>query len=140
MASSTLFGSSRTSTDVTPRPLIVWTHHKEVANVFPNGRLPVFIGSITAADVDLTGASDALFVEQTWSMSLMVQAEDQMHHVGQDARGCSTARSSPSAPSSTCRHVPGRRGSCSAPYTGRAADVAVIGAASGDLQTASDVL
>lgn len=94
------------------RPLIVWTHHIEVAaaltqtlpdgqvaaivggttdnerdsivDAFQQGRIPVLIAAITKAGVGLTltRSSDALFVETSWVPAEIIQAEDRQHRIG----------------------------------------------------------
>ncbi len=101
---------------VWPSPLIVWAHHHEVtarlmaglsafaprlidgttsqgrrdqfADEFQSGRVAVLVGSIQAAGVGitLTRASEALFVEMDWTPAMVLQSEDRIHRIGQDAQ------------------------------------------------------
>lgn len=94
------------------RPLIVWTHHIEVAaaligalpdgqgaaivggtsdkerdsivDAFQQGTIPVLIAAITKAGVGLTltRSSDTLFVETSWVPAEIIQAEDRQHRIG----------------------------------------------------------
>lgn len=93
------------------RPLIIWTHHLDVAAAlleqvadaeaiigsttdrerdaiverFQDGRVPVLVAAITKAGVGLTltRSSDAIFVEVDWTPALVKQAEDRIHRIGQ---------------------------------------------------------
>lgn len=58
-----------------------------VVDDFQSGRLPVFIGQISAAGVGLTltAACDALFVESDWTPGLVEQACDRIHRIGASA-------------------------------------------------------
>lgn len=58
----------------------------KLVDAFQDGRIPVLVCSITAAGVGitLTRGSDALFVETDWTPSVVSQAEDRMHRIGQD--------------------------------------------------------
>ena len=92
------------------RPLIVWTHHLDVAAAlldalpqaeaiigstsdaardsivdrFQDGLIPVLVAAITKAGVGLTltRSSDSIFVETDWTPALIVQAEDRTNRIG----------------------------------------------------------
>lgn len=92
------------------RPLIVWTHHLDVAAAllealpqaeaiigstsdaardsivdrFQDGQIPVLVAAITKAGVGLTltRSSDSIFVETDWTPALIVQAEDRTNRIG----------------------------------------------------------
>ena len=109
-----------TGTPRCERPLVVWTHHREVTEAMANtvpaalvkaglgqagviaggtptgqrsrmvdafqaGKIPVLVGSITAAGVGitLTRSSDVLFTETDWTPGVVSQAEDRCHRKGQ---------------------------------------------------------
>jgi len=52
---------------------------------FQNGNAPVFVGSLQAAGVGLTltAADTMVFVEDDWVPSVIFQAEDRIHRIGQ---------------------------------------------------------
>jgi SWI/SNF-related matrix-associated actin-dependent regulator of chromatin subfamily A-like protein 1 len=55
-------------------------------DLFNSGQADVFVAPIRAAGVGLNlqgGSSDALFVEKVWVPTLMCQAEDRIHRLGQ---------------------------------------------------------
>lgn len=58
----------------------------QIVQDFQAGKLPVLIAGITAAGVGLTltRASRALFLESHWAPSLMSQAMDRCHRIGQE--------------------------------------------------------
>jgi len=55
-------------------------------DAFQDGALDVIVCSIQAAGVGLTltRASETLFIERAWKPSLLVQAEDRIHRIGQE--------------------------------------------------------
>lgn len=52
---------------------------------FQSGKAKVFVGSIRASGqgITLSSASKVLFVEYDWTPSVMIQAEDRLHRIGQ---------------------------------------------------------
>lgn len=58
---------------------------QEIIDQFQEGKLQVFLGSTMACGVGitLTNASVVLFLEMEWSPSIITQAEDRAHRIGQ---------------------------------------------------------
>ncbi len=56
-----------------------------IVDAFQAGKIPVLVGSITAAGVGitLTRSSDVLFTETDWTPGVVSQAEDRCHRKGQ---------------------------------------------------------
>ncbi|MGC0252679.1 helicase-related protein [Pseudactinotalea sp. Z1748] len=140
------------------RPLVVWTHHREVSEAmaravpqavggariiiggtrqdernrivddFQAGKVPVLVGSITAAGVGitLTRSSDALFVETDWTPAQVQQAEQRVHRLGSTRSAILRTMVAPGTMDERVQQVLADKGRLLEPLMGEGQDVSVV--------------